>query len=70
MPIVDVQVVLFDHIMHELSDIETIFCIHRDRRYNSKALDISLDGQNLINYTAAGVTSQGTSFWAGAPDLQ
>jgi len=55
---------------HELSDSETIFCIHRDRRYNSKALDIYLDGQNLINYTAVGVMSQGTSFWAGAPDLQ
>jgi len=55
---------------HDLSDTETLFCIHRDGRYNTKAIDISLDGQNLINYNAAGITSQGISFWAGVPDLQ
>jgi type II secretory pathway pseudopilin PulG len=55
---------------HDLSGISTLFCIHRDQRYNTKAAVISLDGQNLINYTASGETNQGTSFWAGAPDLQ
>lgn len=53
-----------------LSDAETIFCVHRDRRYNSKALQISLDGQNLINYTADGQVSQGSSIWAGEPQLR
>jgi len=55
---------------HELSDTQTLFCIHRDRRYNTKAVNISLDGQNLINYNADGETFQGSSFWAGPPDPQ
>jgi len=55
---------------HQLTDTSTLFCIHRDRRFNSKALNISLDGQNLIDYTANGTTTQGTSLWAGAPQWQ
>jgi type II secretory pathway pseudopilin PulG len=55
---------------HEFTDGAALFCVHRDLRYNSQALDISLDGQNLINYAANGVTTQGTSLWAGAPEEQ
>ena len=55
---------------HELSDTQTLFCIHRDRRYNTKALNISLDGQNLINYNVDGGVSQGSSFWVDSPSLQ
>lgn len=55
---------------HQLIDAATLFCIHRDRRLNSKALNIFLDGENLINYTANGTTIQGTSFWAGPPTVQ
>lgn len=55
---------------HSLTASATQFCFHRDRRFNSKALNISLDGQNLINYTAAGSTTKGISLWAGEPQLQ
>ncbi len=44
-----------------LTDAGTIFSVHRDRRYNSKALSIFLDGENLLNYSAGGVLSSGTS---------
>lgn len=55
---------------HALTDSATLFCLHRDRRDNSKALNISLDSQNLINYTATGITTKGTSLWAGNPEIQ
>ncbi len=55
---------------HGLTDSSVVFCFHRDRRLNSASLDVSLDGQNLINYSAAGALTQGTSIWAGAPEMQ
>ena len=55
---------------HQLTDTQTLFCIHRDRRYNSKALDILLDGENIVNYSASGVVSQGSSVWTGTPQAQ
>lgn len=55
---------------HELNDSATMFSINRDRRFNSKALNIFLDGENLINYTASGTTTPGSSVWAGAPEWQ
>jgi len=55
---------------HGLTDSATAFCLHRDRRQNSKALNIFLDGQNLINYSATGTTTPGTSPWVGIPQLQ
>jgi prepilin-type N-terminal cleavage/methylation domain-containing protein len=54
----------------EMDDSATLFCVHRDRRYNSEALEISLDGQNLLNYAADSQPSQGISVWAGEPQLQ
>jgi type II secretory pathway pseudopilin PulG len=46
------------------------FSVHRDRRYNNKPLQINLDGQNLINYTAAGVETKGSSIWVQSPVRQ
>jgi len=55
---------------HSLTDTETLFCIHRDRRDNTKSLNINLDGQNLINYAANGVVTGGSSAWSGTPQIQ
>ena len=55
---------------HSLTDQATNFCFHLDRRVNSKAVSISLDGQNLINYSATGAVSAGSSAWAGPPQIQ
>lgn len=49
----------------------TEFSVHRDRRpeFNTKALTISLSGDlgSIIQYDAAGITTQGTSAYASAP---
>lgn len=55
---------------HNLSAANTQFCVHRDRRYNSQALVLLLDNQNLISYSATGTTTRGTSIWAGEPQNQ
>ena len=60
---------------HRLNDpmLGTQFCIHRDKRYNDKALKIELDNDlsgNLINYDNAGQTTQGTSIYVSAPVWQ
>ncbi|MEK7066863.1 MAG: prepilin-type N-terminal cleavage/methylation domain-containing protein [Patescibacteria group bacterium] len=55
---------------HSLTSTSTAFSVTRDRRYNNAALNISLDGQNLINYAADGTTTQGTSLWVSAPVWQ
>lgn len=60
---------------HKLNDVilGTEFCVHRDRRYNNKALtiEISEDGTgNLIQYDADGQTSPGTSIYASTPIRQ
>lgn len=55
---------------HGLTDTSAIFSITRDRRYNNKALQILLDGDNLINYSADGAASQGASAFVGAPENQ
>jgi Tfp pilus assembly protein FimT len=55
---------------HSLSSASANFCVHRDQRYNSQALVISLDGQNLINYSSTGIATKGSSLWAGEPQSQ
>ena len=55
---------------HSLTSTSSAFSVTRDRRYNNAALNISLDGQNLINYAADGTTTQGTSLWVSAPEWQ
>jgi len=56
----------------------TIFSIHRDQRYNNKALDIDIGGvpgdpaetPDLIRYTADGFTTQGNSNYVSQPFWQ
>lgn len=55
---------------HSLTGTAALFCFHRDRRFNSKTVNISLDSQNLINYSAAGAATPGASIWAGEPEFQ
>jgi len=45
---------------HKLNDTGTQFCIHRDRRYNTKSLKITISGDNsgpLVEYSADGLTT-------------
>ena len=54
---------------------DTLFCIHRDKRYNQNHLEIDVDGDagfspNLIEYDAAGVVTQGTSIFVNVPIWQ
>jgi len=53
-----------------LTSSDATFSAHRDRRYNTQALTINLDGQNLINYSSTGTTTRGASVWAGEPQNQ
>ena len=49
------------------------FSMHRDRRYNTRAMNISINNpgaQQLIQYSAAGDVTKGTSLYAGDPELQ
>lgn len=55
---------------HSLTSFDAQFCVHRDRRYNDKALNITLDTENLINFTAVGEESKGSSFWVAEPQRQ
>ncbi len=55
---------------HFLTDTSAQFSIHRDRRYNNKAVNISLDGDNLINYAADGSVTRGTSPFITEPEKQ
>lgn len=62
----------------QLDSPDTLFCIHRDRRYNDQPLSVSISGDNsgtLIDYTAAGQETRGTSVYltlgsAGDPQRQ
>ena len=63
---------------HRLNDpvLGTQFCVHRDRRYNHKALKIDISGDggispNLIYYSADGMTTQkGSSIQVSEPQWQ
>lgn len=60
---------------HLLNDINlgTQFCVHRDRRYNDKALTIEISGDSsgdLVQYDENGQTSPGTSVYVSTPDWQ
>ncbi len=51
-----------------LNDPDTEFCIHRDRRYNDKALSISLSGDtsgSIIDYSADGLSTTSPSIYTG-----
>ena len=55
---------------HSLTDEAALFSLHRDRRENTKAVNINLDGQNLVNYAADGTVTSGSSVWSGAAQIQ
>lgn len=63
---------------HRLNNPDTQFSIHRDRRYNNKALDIDIDGDpdyptlspTLIRYGAAGAFTKGNSIYVSVPIWQ
>lgn len=55
---------------HLLTSSQADFSIHREKENNTEAMNADLDGQNLINYTALGQESQGTSAWVTAPVRQ
>jgi len=52
---------------HRLNSPDTRFCVHRDRRYNTKALTIDIDDSpdfdpgTLVEYSADGIITDGTS---------
>lgn len=53
----------------------TIFSIHRDRRYNNKALELDLSGDSastpdLLRYDSQGTTTQGNSIYVSQPFWQ
>ncbi|KPJ57514.1 hypothetical protein AMJ49_00030 [Parcubacteria bacterium DG_74_2] len=60
---------------HRLNDplLTTQFCIHRDRRYNNRALKVEISGdagEDLIQYDATGQTTQGSSIYVSEPIWQ
>jgi len=58
---------------HRLNNPDTELCIHRDRRYNSKALTITISGDtsgSIIEYSADGLTTIKTSLNANNPQWQ
>lgn len=55
---------------HFLDITSAQFSVHRDRRYNDKALEIILDDQNLIYYTTDGQTTKGSSVHVTDPQWQ
>ena len=59
---------------HRLNDpiSGTQFCIHRDRRYNSKALKVEISGDtgDLIKYDQDGQTTKGNSIYVSEPVWQ
>ena len=58
---------------HRLNDPDTQFCIHRDRRYNSKVLEIDISGDvsgSLIEYSADGLNTITNSIYASEPVWQ
>jgi len=58
---------------HRLNNLDTQFCIHRDRRYNNKALKVEISGDSsgeLIKYDASGQTTKGTSIYVSEPSWQ
>lgn len=53
---------------HFLDPSNTLLCIHRDRRYNDKALSISIDSQGIVSYTQSGDPTVGA--FGGIMEMQ
>lgn len=46
---------------HSIGASDTLLSIHRDRRDNTKAVTIDIDGQEIVSYTADGTATVGPS---------
>jgi len=58
---------------HRLNNPDTQFSLHRDKRYNTKALRVTISGDmsgDLIQYQANGQTAKGSSIYVADPDWQ
>lgn len=57
---------------HSLNDPSTVFSVNRDRRHNTRSLEVAISGESgtIIEYDDNGDTTQGTSVHAGVPELQ
>lgn len=58
---------------HSINSPGTQFSIHRDRRYNTKALTVEISGDasgGLISYDASGQTVKGNSIYVSEPIWQ
>lgn len=55
---------------HSMDASSAQFSVTRDLRYNTEALQLTLDGENLVNYSSAGAVTQGSSLWVAAPAAQ
>lgn len=53
---------------HTLTTSQTKLSVRRDRRLNTKALTISIDGQEIVSYTANGTSTVG--FFGGTMEIQ
>lgn len=56
---------------HRLNNSDTLFSIHRDRRYNTKSVTLRLSGDGsgtFLEYSADGLTTIKTSVYAGTPE--
>jgi len=59
--------------IHRLNQPDSQFSIHRDRRYNSRALKIKLSGDgsgNFIEYSADGLNTISASIYASNIEWQ
>lgn len=58
---------------HNLNNPNTLFCVHRDTRYNNKSLAITISGDGtgtLIEYSADGSITTSTSIYVPNLNLQ
>lgn len=60
---------------HELTNPPTVFCLHRDRRFNNKSLKVDIgdnitSADNLINYSDEGAITNGISIWTQPAEVQ
>jgi Tfp pilus assembly protein FimT len=58
---------------HRLNDPDTQFCVHRDKRFNTKSLKIEISGDisgDLIQYSAGNEITKGASIYVSEPISQ
>jgi Tfp pilus assembly protein FimT len=58
---------------HRLDNPDTQFSLHRDKRYNTKAVRVAIGGDasgDLIQYQSDGLTAKGNSIYVADPNWQ